>query len=123
MARRTLSSCHPWLYWARVRQRQTFRAARWRFGSEEFARSISREKLPCKIYRHQSKLRRYLSEDRQDIMWQDNKVHNHSLAVPYIDGVLIRPGQTFSFWRLVGKPTQARGFKEGMELSMGSAQV
>ncbi|WP_210410503.1 VanW family protein [Oceanicola sp. D3] len=54
--------------------------------------------------------------------WQDGKVANHAIAIPLIDGVLIRPGETFSFWRLVGRPTAARGFVEGMELSGGRAR-
>lgn len=55
-------------------------------------------------------------------MWQENKVHNHSLAIPCLDGILIRPGETLSFWKLVGRPTEERGFREGMELAMGRAR-
>jgi vancomycin resistance protein VanW len=36
--------------------------------------------------------------------------------------VLIRPGETFSFWRLVGAPTANRGFLEGMEFHLGRAR-
>lgn len=122
MPRRPLSSYHPILHWGRVRQRQLFRAIRWHFGSEVFATKMHDEPLPYKIYRHQSKLRRYLSEDEDDNRWQDNKVHNHEIALPCLNGVLIRPGETFSFWRLVGRPSARRGFLEGMELSRGKAQ-
>lgn len=45
-----------------------------------------------------------LSADPQDRLWQDNKVRNHALALPHLDGMVIRPGETFSFWRLVGPP-------------------
>lgn len=120
--RRPLTVRFPWLYPVRVRQRQLARRLRWRFGAERFALDQSPDRLACKVYRHQSKLRRYLSDDPQDRLWQDNKVHNHALALPHLDGVIIRPGQTFSFWRLVGAPTVARGYKEGMELSHGRAQ-
>jgi len=95
---------------------------RWHFGRENFALERSPTLLPCKVYRHQSKLRRHLSGDPQDRLWQDNKVRNHALALPHLDGVLIRPGETFSFWRLVGRPSAARGFVEGMELSHGRAR-
>lgn len=122
MPRRPLSSRHKLLYLARVHQRQVARKLRWRIGPERFAVTTSDALLPHNIYRHHSKLRRYLSQDPQDRLWQDNKVRNHSLALPHLDGVLIRPGETFSFWRLVGRPSAARGFVEGMELSAGKAQ-
>lgn len=121
-ARQPLTSRLPWLYPLRVRQRQAFRWLRWHAGPERFALTRSGTPLPCKIYRHQSKLRRLLSDDPQDRLWQDNKVRNHRLAIPHMDGVLIRPGETFSFWRLVGRPSAARGFVEGMELSNGRAR-
>lgn len=31
-----------------------------------------------------------------------------------MDGILIRPGETFSFWRLVGEPSSKRGFQPGV---------
>ena len=93
------------------------RRLRWAYGAETFALTQSPERLACKVYRHQSKLRRYLSTDPQDQLWQDNKVHNHGLALPHLDGVIVKPGETFSFWRLVGRPSAERGYREGMELS------
>ena len=54
-------------------------------------------------------------------MWlQENKVTNLKLACEKLNSITLKPGETFSFWRLVGKPTKARGFLEGMVLSNGS---
>ncbi|MEU6856108.1 VanW family protein [Rothia kristinae] len=39
-----------------------------------------------------------------------------------MDGILIRPGQTFSFWRLVGNPTAARGFQPGVVIQGDHAE-
>lgn len=122
MSQRPLSSHHPILYWGRVKQRQLFRFFRWHLGAEVFATQKTEEPLRYRIYRHQSKLRRYLSDVEEDKRWQDNKVHNHAIALPLINGIIIQPGETFSFWRLVGRPTARRGFREGMELSKGKAQ-
>lgn len=36
-----------------------------------------------------------------------------ALAAPHNDGILIRPGETFSFWRLVGEPSSRRGYQMG----------
>ena len=56
-------------------------------------------------------------------MWlQHNKVASLGVAASCIDGLILKPGDTFSFWRLVGKPTARRGFKIGMVLRNGSVQ-
>ena len=105
-----------------MRQRQIARWLRWHLGPERFALTRSATPLPHKIYRHQSKLRRLHGTDPQEALWQDNKVHNHRLALACLDGVVIRPGETLSLWRLIGRPTVARGFREGMELHQGRAR-
>ena len=53
-------------------------------------------------------------------MWmQENKVTNLKIAVSRMDGLLLRPGEIFSYWRLIGKPTYRRGFLDGMILRNG----
>lgn len=58
-----------------------------------------------------------------DMQLQYNKVKNLSLAVDKITGILIKPGENFSFYRLVGRPTKAKGYLLGMELSRGEARA
>jgi len=41
----------------------------------------------------------------------DNKMHNLDLVRSRLDGVTLHPGELFSFWRLVGPPDAAHGFK------------
>jgi vancomycin resistance protein VanW len=54
-------------------------------------------------------------------MWlQHNKVDSLKIAASCIDGIVLKPGETFSFWRLVGKPSARRGFKIGMVLHNGT---
>lgn len=45
---------------------------------------------------------------------QENKAVNLSLAAPKINGILIKPGQVFSFWRTAGKSTRRAGYREGL---------
>jgi vancomycin resistance protein VanW len=45
---------------------------------------------------------------------QRNKAVNLSLAVPRISGILIKPGQTFSFWFLAGKSSRRKGYLNGL---------
>ena len=54
---------------------------------------------------------------------QINKVTNLKIAVKNIDGVLICPGETFSFCKLVGRPSKNKGYLPGMELSFGEARA
>lgn len=48
-----------------------------------------------------------------------SKVHNMRLAALKIDGLLIQPGDFFSFWRLVGRPSVKNGFRSGPTFSDG----
>lgn len=55
-----------------------------------------------------------------DMQLQRNKMESLRIACNCIDGMILRPGETFSFWRLVGKPTARRGFKMGFVLRNGT---
>jgi vancomycin resistance protein YoaR len=48
-----------------------------------------------------------------------NRIHNVHLMADYIDGTLLRPGETFSFNESVGPRTTERGFLEG-QMIIGS---
>jgi vancomycin resistance protein YoaR len=48
-----------------------------------------------------------------------NRIHNVQLMADYIDGTVIRPGDTFSFNERVGPRTVERGFREG-QMIIGS---
>ena len=48
-----------------------------------------------------------------DPVLQENKAVNIELASSTMDGLVIRPGETFSFWRRVGNTTKRKGYKDG----------
>jgi len=53
-------------------------------------------------------------------MWlQHNKVKNLRIAARQINGILIHPGETFSYWKLIGNTTKRKGYVEGMNLFYG----
>jgi len=118
-----LSSAHPALYVLAVAAYRLRRRARWlveELGGRRFAHIQWPERLPYRVKRHQSRLLRKLGDSE---MWlQHNKIQNLSLAIAPLDGLLVRPGETFSFWRRVGRPTRERGYIEGMEISRGEAR-
>lgn len=45
--------------------------------------------------------------------YSDNKKHNLALAIAQIQDIVIPPNQIFSFWHLVGHPSQKRGYLAG----------
>ena len=48
-----------------------------------------------------------------DIRLQENKAENIAIASGRMNGMVIHPGETFSFWKVVGKTTKRRGYKDG----------
>jgi len=115
--RRRLSEIHPIVYKTRIRQKRLFRRLDDITRRTTFAAEKSAAEQPFTCHRHQSLLRRKLGDS--DPQLQENKVVNLSIACPTIDGLMIRPGETFSFWRQVGQTTADKGYLEGMQLSQG----
>jgi len=91
----------------------------WRSG-KDYAAARAADPLPYRADRHSSLLIRKLGDT--DPQLQVNKITNLKVAISCLDGVVIRPGETFSFCKLVGKPTRRRGFVEGLELCRGEAR-
>lgn len=88
--------------------------------NEPLSKGKEVEALPFLVKRHSTRLIKKLGDS--DMRLQLNKVENLKLVIPCLNGLVIRPGESFSFCRLVRKPMAKRGFLEGMELSMGKAQ-
>lgn len=110
-----LSEIHPAIYHTRIWQKRVFRTLA--NLPVDFARQKRDDNLDFVCKKHQSLLRRKLGNS--DPQLQENKVVNLKLACPAIDGLLIKPGETFSFWQQIGEPTADKGYLEGMQLSRG----
>jgi vancomycin resistance protein VanW len=76
------------------------------------------EAFPHEVASHATPLVRRLAGLDPEL--QRNKVVNLAIAAERLDGVVVGPGQRLSFWRLVGRPTQARGFVDGLVLDHGT---
>lgn len=91
----------------------------WIFNRSIRYASVSRKnELPHIVAAHKTPLYRPLRD--VDRWLQENKVTNLKLACEKLNGITLKPGQTFSFWHLVGKPRKAKGYLEGMVLTNGS---
>jgi vancomycin resistance protein VanW len=91
------------------------------FDKKKYVRKQSTEKLEFRIKKHQSVLLKKLGESNEQL--QINKVTNLKIASKKINGIIIRPGETFSFCKLVGLPTKRKGYLLGMELTFGEARA
>lgn len=87
------------------------------FSREKFAAQKSSDLLPNVVKGHTSVLVRRLAG--VDLRLQENKVTNIALAAAKINGIIVRPGETFSFWRTVGKTAEKQGYKEGLVIHRG----
>ncbi|MFC5467526.1 VanW family protein [Cohnella suwonensis] len=92
----------------------------WLFGGVKFAKTRSGTALPFGTAAHRTPLLRELSNT--DMQLQRNKIVNLSVAVPRLHGLLLRPGETLSYWRLIGKPTRRKGYVDGMVLFCGEVR-
>ena len=107
--------------WLRLRLGKACYAGRryllWCSPQFQWAREQRREFLPCIQFTHATPLLRQLRGE--EMILQENKIVNLKLAVARLDGVVLHPGETFSYWKLIGKPTRRKGYQEGMVLFLG----
>jgi vancomycin resistance protein VanW len=93
----------------------------WWLDNKAYSRHKAATMLPHVIYRHQSPLLRKLSN--VDMWMQHNKITNLRLAVQQMNGLLIQPGETFSYWRTIGRTSRRKGYVDGMVLFHGQVRA
>jgi len=72
---------------------------------------------PHLLVGHSAKLVRQVAPDLMPL--QLNKIENLRLACDRMDGLLLRPGELFSFCRLIGRTSRRRGYLDGLEMQRG----
>lgn len=88
----------------------------WYTSDRTFALKCEKETYPIVCFSHKSLLKRNLTKEEE--VYQENKVVNLRLAVKQLDKVIINPKETLSYWKIIGKPSAAKGYKKGMMLKM-----
>ena len=83
----------------------------------KFSTIHSKEKLPVIVYSCSNSMIKRGSGI--DLQLQLNKADNIRAACRKIDGIVIHPGETFSFWKHVGKTSKRNGFSEGRVIVNG----
>ncbi len=119
--KKLLSQRHPIFYFISIWEKRIRRRLTWIFDNKQYTKTTAKDKLPFRVKKHQSKLLKKLGAT--DMQLQYNKVDNLKIVIEKINGVLIKPGETFSFCKTVGLPTKRKGYKLGMELSFGKPRA
>ncbi|MEE3384860.1 MAG: VanW family protein [Prevotella sp.] len=117
MARKLFCEISPFTYRLSVEKEIMKRHLNDFLNKTRFARERTEKPLPTLVYQHNSLIRRRLGNVNMRL--QENKANNLALAVKHIDGLLIRPGETFSVWKMIGRTTKKKGYKEGLTIEKG----
>ena len=115
--RKLLCQMGPVGYWLSLHKEYLLRDIKNLLSREHFATKIDPTPLPCLVKGHTSLLLRRLHG--VDMRLQEGKAVNLRIAAARINGIVIQPGETFSFWKLVGKATRKEGYTEGLMISSG----
>jgi Uncharacterized vancomycin resistance protein len=116
MGRKLFCEINPTCYKISVQKEIIKRDLKDFFSGKKIAKSHSKSELPIVVKGHSSVLIRNLHG--VDIELQKNKVTNIQLTCDKINGIIIKPNETFSFWKTVGKVNEKQGYKEGLVISV-----
>ena len=112
MTRRRMTQIFPWLLPLRRWQRRFCFYAKMGWDGIPYATCRERQELPDPLFETSCPM--YNRETGFDMVYQENKVFNLKLAAATLDHLLIRPGETFSFWRLVRYANRDTPYREGL---------
>ena len=117
--KKPLAMYHPKLLSLSIALKVLDRKLEMLLNSQKYATKKDNKPLKYRVKKHKSLLLRRLGSC--DMYLQHNKVKNLEIVVKALNGTIIEPGEIFSYFKLLGKPTKKRGFKEGIQLSSGKA--
>jgi len=112
MGRKLFCDISPTTYKISMKKEIALRHIKNVLSKEKIAKTHSKEELPNIVKSHSSILIRKLAG--VDLRLQENKVTNIMIACNKINGIIIHPGETFSYWSTVGPTGKKYGYKEGL---------
>lgn len=83
-----------------------------------YTSSFSRAMLPYKVFETSCPL--YNRNTGFDMVYQENKVFNLKLAAAQLHTLLIKPGETFSFWKAIRHADRQTPYKDGLTVTDGT---
>ncbi len=83
-----------------------------RADKDRYSEVLCENKLGCKVFEARCPLINRAT--KYDITYQYNKIFNLKLAAKKLDGLMIKPGETFSFWKAVRYADKQIPYKDGL---------
>lgn len=117
MRKRLFCEMGPWAYSLSLKKQIATRKLRNILSKEKFANEHSTDTLPVVVSSHRANMIKKGPGISPQLQY--NKAANIDLACKKIDGLIVKPGETFSFWHQVGKTSKRNGFQEGRVLVNG----
>lgn len=114
MSRKRITEKFPFLLPIRKFQRNVFFYMGMKMDGNKYAKTIANELLGHKVFT--TKAQMVNPNSGYDIQYQINKVDNLKLVASTISKVLIKPGETFSFWMLAKDAEKNGKYKEGLAM-------
>ncbi len=111
MAKRLFCEINPFCFAISQKKENLKRHFKNLFGGVKFAKTVNNEKLSNVVHTHSSNMIK--RAPGVNLEHQLNKAVNIDIACKKMNGLIIKPGEEFSFWNRVGKASKRRGFKEG----------
>lgn len=121
MGRKRITQLFPWLLPIRKIQRKFFFYLGMRLDRNHYASQQLPSILPYLLFETSCPM--YNPETGFDMVYQENKVFNLKLAANTLDRIIIRPGETFSFWNLVRYADRYIPYKDGLVVNDGKLRV
>jgi vancomycin resistance protein VanW len=87
-----------------------------------FARKLSGRRAPLPtsaVPLAYDEHRLYSAVDPRERELELGKVQNLRVAAAAVDGLVLEPGEIFSFWQVIGRPSRAKGYVTGREFRLG----
>ena len=117
MARKLFCEISPFTYRLSMEKEIMRRHLNDIINKTRFAKERKDTPLSVLVYNHNSLIRRRLGNVNMQL--QENKAKNLALAVTHINGLIIHPGETFSVWKMIGRTSKRKGYKEGLTIEKG----
>lgn len=116
MPRKRLTGIFPFLIPIRIWQRNLFNGIKMRFDENKYSVTAA-DPLQYEVCGIKTQM---INENSgHDIIYQHNKAENLKITAKTMDGILIRPGETFSFSLLSRKSRKYGKLKDGLILTDG----
>ena len=121
MGRKRVTQLFPWLLPLRKKQRKLCFYLGLLMDRNHYSSKQIETLLPYRLFETTCPM--YNHETGFDMKYQENKVFNLKLAAKTLNNLIICPGETFSFWRLVRYADKDTPYKDGLVVADGKLQT